>query len=60
MKNCSAHSRNHSPIAVGRRGMLARCGMGFGGLALGAMLKSDTAQAAAARSTNPLLPKAAH
>ena len=60
MQNSAAQNRNHSPAAVDRRDMLTRCGMGFGGLALGAMLKSDAAQAAAARSTNPLLPKVAH
>ena len=60
MQNSAAHNQNQSSAAVNRRDMLTRCGMGFGGLALGAMLKSETAQAAAARSTNPLLPKVAH
>ncbi len=60
MQNPAALQRNHTPIAIGRRDMLTRCGMGFGGLALGAFLQSDAAQAATAPSTNPLLPKVAH
>ena len=44
-------------LALTRRELLARCGMGFGSLALGGLL-ADTHPAAAAG--NPLLPKSAH
>lgn len=47
----------NSRIAINRRDMLSRCGMGFGAMALGQMLASNQAQGAAA---NPLLPKVAH
>ena len=45
-------------IATSRRDMLTRCGMGFGGMALGQLLASDQAQAA--RTSNPLVPKNGH
>ena len=35
MQNSAAHNQNQSSAAVNRRDMLTRCGMGFGGLALG-------------------------
>jgi hypothetical protein len=47
-----------SPIAVGRRDMLARCGMGFGSLALAEMLAAN--HAPAGEPLNPLLPGAPH
>ncbi|MEI6538779.1 MAG: DUF1501 domain-containing protein [Planctomycetota bacterium] len=49
-----------SPIAIGRRGMLTRCGMGFGSMALAGMLNADAAESAlGAESPNPMLPKPA-
>ena len=42
-----------SPIAVNRRDVLTRCGMGFGGLALGHLLSEGSLQAA----DNPMLPR---
>jgi len=42
---------SYSPIALNRRDMLQRCGMGFGSLALGSLL-SDTARS----SVNPMTP----
>ena len=49
-----------SPIAVGRRGMLTRCGMGFGSMALAGMLTADAAHPSlGAESSNPMLPKPA-
>ncbi len=42
-------------LALTRREMLHRCGMGFGALALGDLILQ--AQTASAASTNPLLPK---
>lgn len=48
-------SANHQgSIATSRRDMLARCGMGFGGLALGQLLAENSAFA---DGENPLLPK---
>jgi len=50
----------NSPVAVGRRGMLTRCGMGFGSMALGGMLNAGLASSAlGAESSNPMLPKPA-
>lgn len=43
-----------NPIATSRRDMLARCGMGFGGLALSQLLAENSAFADA---DNPLLPR---
>ena len=49
-----------SPIAVGRRGMLTRCGMGFGSMALAGMLNADAAHPALGpESSSPMLPKPA-
>ncbi|MEQ9410619.1 MAG: DUF1501 domain-containing protein [Fuerstiella sp.] len=42
-------------IATSRREMLSRCGLGFGGLALGSLLAADSARGA----VNPMLPKPA-
>ena len=47
-----------SSVAVGRRDMLARCGMGFGSLALAEMLAAN--HAPAGEPLNPLLPGAPH
>ncbi len=52
-------SPNSSPIATNRRDMLSRCGMGFGGLALGQILAAGQANAEPA-NINPLLPRVAH
>lgn len=50
-------SVNHSaPVALSRRDMLTRCGMGIGGLALGNLLAPAQAQGAA----NPMLPRQPH
>ncbi len=49
-----------SPVAIGRRGMLSRCGMGFGSMALGGMLNAGLVSSAlGAESSNPMLPKPA-
>ena len=42
------------PIALGRRDMLARCGMGLGSLAMGQLLSESQA------ADNPLLPRQPH
>ncbi len=44
-------------LALTRRELLARCGMGFGALALGGLTPTEPAAAA---SGNPLLPRTAH
>src|SRR5262245_17350016 len=43
-----------------RRGFLQQAGLGFGSLALAAMLHEQTSAATTATSANPLLPKPAH
>src|SRR4029077_14015091 len=58
--------RPHVPVVTSRRDLLFRAGMGFGGLALAAMLAQDEAGAASlpssasggSRTANPLAPKA--
>ncbi len=50
------NTHSHSQIATSRRDMLSRCGMGMGGLALGSLLATDSANAAAV-GNNPMLPK---
>ena len=58
--NPSIPEHDTSPIAIGRRGMLTRCGMGFGSMALTGMLNADAAHPAlGAESSNPMLPKPA-
>ncbi|RLT22057.1 MAG: DUF1501 domain-containing protein [Planctomycetota bacterium] len=58
--NPSITEPDNSPIAIGRRGMLTRCGMGFGSMALAGMLNADAAHPAlSAESSNPMLPKPA-
>ena len=58
--NPSMPEPDTSPIAIGRRGMLTRCGMGFGSMALAGMLNADAAESAlGAESPNPMLPKPA-
>src|SRR5690349_14612930 len=56
----------HVPVVTSRRDLLFRAGMGFGGLALGALMAQDEARAEASnprsairnpQSTNPLAPK---
>jgi hypothetical protein len=51
------HNFQLDHLALTRRELLQRCGMGFGALALGNLLGSATASAA---GTNPLLPHAPH
>ena len=49
-----------SPVAIGRRGMLTRCGMGFGSMALGGMLNAGHVNSVlGSESSNPMLPKPA-
>jgi hypothetical protein len=59
MKPINAYQRlPHVPVVTSRRDLLFRAGMGFGGLALSALLAQEEAAAApAARSINPLAPK---
>jgi len=58
--NPSIPGPDNSPIAIGRRGMLTRCGMGFGSMALAGMLNADASQPGlGAESSNPMLPKSA-
>ena len=58
--NPSITEPDNSPIAIGRRGMLTRCGMGFGSMALAGMLNAEAAHPAlSAESSNPMLPKPA-
>jgi hypothetical protein len=45
-------------LALTRRELLARCGMGFGALAFGGLMADS--QPAAAAGTNPLLPRTPH
>ncbi|MFY9252113.1 MAG: DUF1501 domain-containing protein [Fuerstiella sp.] len=52
------HPESLPNIAVSRRDMLSRCGMGFGALALADIMGGGAASAGAA-SGNPLLPKGA-
>jgi hypothetical protein len=52
------HPFNFEHLALTRREMLHRCGMGFGALALGDLIVG--AQKATAAATNPLLPHAPH
>jgi len=51
-------SNQNSPIVVGRRQMLARCGMGMGALALGDLMRH--AGAADQEPLNPMLPHPPH
>ena len=53
-----AHTPQFDHLALTRRELLQRCGMGFGAMALGSMLAP--AAAAGGEIANPLLPKAAH
>ncbi len=46
-------SQLNSPIAVDRRDMLQRCGMGFGAMALGSLLSEQSASAATAMAPRP-------
>ena len=58
--NPSIPDPDSSPIAIGRRGMLTRCGMGFGSMALAGMLNADAAHPTLGpESSNPMLPKPA-
>ena len=58
--NPSLPEPDSSSIAVGRRGMLERCGMGFGSMALAGMLNAGNPTSTyAAESSNPMLPKPA-
>src|SRR5687768_10322400 len=47
----------HVPVVTSRRDLLFRAGMGFGGLALAALLEQD---AAAAKAVNPLAARPPH
>src|ERR1700755_3188530 len=51
-----SHTFHPQHLALTRRELLQRCGMGFGALALGNLITG--AQSATAASTNPLLPHA--
>ena len=51
------HNPRLEHLALTRRELLHRCGMGLGALGLGAMLAPETS---AAEISNPLLPKVAH
>ncbi len=53
-----SHTFQLDHLALTRRELLQRCGMGFGALALGNLIVG--AQTASAASTNPLLPHAPH
>jgi hypothetical protein len=53
------HTFRPEHLALTRRELLQRCGMGFGALALGGML-GQSAAAAAREAPNPLLPKSPH
>src|SRR5215212_7331154 len=53
-----SHTFRRQHLALTRRELLQRCGMGFGALALGNLVTG--AQSATAASTNPLLPHAPH
>src|SRR5215467_12222478 len=52
------HPFNFNNLALTRRELLHRCGMGFGALALGDLILG--AQKATASSTDPLTPHAPH
>jgi hypothetical protein len=52
------HPFRFDDLALTRRELLQRCGMGFGALALGGLVGGG--EPAAAASTDPLLPRAAH
>ena len=59
--NAPDYSSDTSPVAIGRRGMLTRCGMGFGSLALTGLLENATSHSAlGADALNPMAPKVAH
>jgi hypothetical protein len=53
------HTANLEHLALTRRELLGRCGMGFGALALGGML-AGAERAIARDAANPLLPQAPH
>ncbi len=53
------HTFHPEHLALTRRELLQRCGMGFGALALGGMLGPSVASAAR-EAPNPLLPKSPH
>ena len=53
-------SSQHLGGPLSRRQMLRRCGMGFGALALGDMLKHNEVAAASGDAINPLAAKPAH
>lgn len=46
-----------SPVAIGRRGMLAQCGMGMGAVAMAGLIPE--LHASSREPLNPLLPRAA-
>jgi hypothetical protein len=54
----SNHTFHPEHLALTRRELLQRCGMGLGAMALGGMLAPEATTASEA--TNPLLPKAPH
>ena len=53
-----SHDDRLEHLALTRRELLQRCGMGFGAMALGSMLAPEIASAAEA--ANPLLPRSPH
>jgi hypothetical protein len=53
------HCHQFHPRQLSRRDMLRRCAMGFGGVAMQALLHEE-AQAGAVRTNNPLAPRVPH
>ncbi|MEY3458864.1 MAG: hypothetical protein RL215_2021, partial [Planctomycetota bacterium] len=55
----AAESQGQGLAAIGRRGMLARCGMGFGAVALAEMLRGEQLRGADREPLNPMQPRSA-
>jgi hypothetical protein len=51
--------QSSGPAAIGRRGMLAQCGMGFGAVALAELLRTEQLRGSEREPLNPMQPRPA-
>jgi hypothetical protein len=58
--NSQPEPQPFSNVAVSRRDMLSRCGMGMGGMMLGDLLAESASANSSSGNSNPLAPRAAH
>ena len=58
--NSQPEPQPFSNVAVSRRDMLSRCGMGMGGMMLGDLLAESASASSSSKTSNPLAPRAAH